>query len=319
MTELAAGTLQGTEGRSGRPGFRRSVFWTCLAASIGAALGVAALTAPSFVGVAVFPLDSGQYGQLDWYRAGTTGALVANAAAMLVLVWACTLTVRSWLTSFSETLRRPAWTWTALTIAPVAMVAASTGRTTPAAGAVAGLALRVVAYRADGTPRPDPLAAILGRRVRIALVVAVPVVAIGVATAYAIYHPLTLAGLDDPAPIARATTPVLVYGPMLRNDGGRPVTILAVEPGEEHGFALHLTDVEILPDIGYLRDRKPFRPFVVGAHGDSYRAGTLMLTVSRAGCRPGTSGRIDSVRVRYDLGGTRSTLLKLERPLTLSC
>ncbi|HWI71260.1 MAG TPA: hypothetical protein VNT55_04855 [Baekduia sp.] len=110
-----------------------------------------------------------------------------------------------------------------------------------------------------------------------------------------------------------------VWGPTLRNDGGRPVRILGVEPGEEHGFALHLTNVELMPDVGYLRDARPFRSFVIPAHGDSHGAGSLILDVSRAGCRRGTTGRIDSLRVRYALGGERSALLKLENPLTLTC
>ena len=317
MTELAAGTLQGTEERSGRPGYRRSVFWTALAGAIGVMLGGLALSAPGIAGVATFPL--GQSATLGWYRLDTTGALLADVAAMVVVIWACTLTVRSWLVAHSKTLRPPAWTWTALTIAPAAVLTAGTGVTKAAAAVGVGLALRVAGYRADGTPRPDPLAALLDRRARIALALAVPTVAIGVATAYAIYHPLTLTGMSDWAPIARTTRPLVAYGPTLRNDGGRPVTILAVEPGEERGFALHLTNVEILPNVSYLGERKPFRPFVVPAHDDSYRAGTLMLTISRAGCRPGTSGRIDSVRVRYDLGGARSTLLKLSQPLTLNC
>lgn len=44
------------------------------------------------------------------------------------------------------------------------------------------------------------------------------------------------------------------------------------------------------------------------------------MVLSRAGCRPGTSGRIESVRVRYRLGGAeRTQLLRLDDPLTLAC
>jgi hypothetical protein len=43
------------------------------------------------------------------------------------------------------------------------------------------------------------------------------------------------------------------------------------------------------------------------------------LRISRAGCTPGQSGRIESVRVRYRLGGERTTLLKLDPALALSC
>jgi hypothetical protein len=315
MAELAAGTLTSSRPETGgRPPIVRTVFYVLFAGWLGTILGLLALAAPSLLGVGTFPVDGRG---ADWFAPHTPGAILADVAAIGVFAWSCGLTVRfclGWVWSQDP----PAWTWTASTLGAAGLLAAGTGVTTPAAGVLAALALRYTAYRADGAIRPEPLA--LGRRTGVVVALAVPVLAIGVATAFAIYHPLKMGGLGaDRATLARGVKPALVWGPVLHNDGGRPVRVLGVEPGEEHGYALHLTDVELVPAVGYLRDRQPLRPFVIPAHGDSHTAGSLILTVSRAGCRRGTSGRIASLRVRYALGGERSTLLKLTEPLTLSC
>ncbi|HWI71261.1 MAG TPA: hypothetical protein VNT55_04860 [Baekduia sp.] len=157
VPELAARTLQGTTDHAGRPGVVRTVFWTWLAGAVGAMVATLALRAPAVVGVATFPLTPHGDGYVGWYAPDTLGAIVADAAAIVVVVWACTLTVRSWLVAYSKVLRPPAWTWTALTLAPAAVVTASTGVTSAAAAVASALVLRHVAYRHDGTVRPGPL------------------------------------------------------------------------------------------------------------------------------------------------------------------
>jgi hypothetical protein len=319
MSEIAARTpLTTTVTPPGRPGFRRSIFWTCLAGAVGVTFGTLALQAPALVGVGTFPHSPNGGGGLDWYAPTTAGAALADAAALVVVLWACTLTVRSWLVSFSPVLHKPAWTWTALTLTPAAVAVVAGGVKIQGTAVVAALVLRLVAYRADGSVRPDPLTPRLSRRARIALGLAIPVAAIGVATPYATHHPLRALGNSNPGPIVATTKPLVVDGPTLSNEGGRPVRILAIEPGEERGFALHVTNVGIYKRMWQMGEKPtvPFHPFTLAPHAT--RAG-LQLTISRAGCRPGATGRIDSVRVRYDVGGPRSTLLKLEQPLTLRC
>jgi hypothetical protein len=284
---------------------------------VGTLLAVLALIAPALLGVATVSLD----GRSPWFHQSTPGALLANAAILGVYVWSCTLTVRAWLGRFAGA-QPPAWTWTAARLAVVAVVTATTTVTTVGGAIGAGLALRFTAYRADGSVRPEPLA-VPSRRWALALGLALPVAAIGAATAYAIAHPVHGrwgSGGDD-APIAATRAPLRVRGPVLVNDGGRPVRILGVEPGVERGFALHLTDVLVedqgVTPIGRPQRTSPLRPFTLAPHAERF---DLLMVVSRAGCRPGTSGRIDSVRVRYELGGgVRSVLLALVRPLTLTC
>lgn len=291
----------------------RTVFYVCFAGALGSFLAMIAFYAPSVIGVATFPTD-GQHAL--WFDPRTSGALLADLAAIGVFVWACGLTVRFCL-GWVWKEEPPAWTPTALTLAAAGLLAAGTGVTTPAAGALAALALRYTAYRADGSIRPDPLRPPT-RASATALGLALPVFAISIATTYAISHPLTARWRSSGAPLKVARTDAEVLNPVIENTGGRPVRILAIEPGEEQGYALHLSGVRFQSRTWRPSEpaTRPFRPFTLAPHAER---DDLMLRISRTGCRPGLSGRIDSVRVRYALGGERSTLLKLSEPLTLNC
>jgi hypothetical protein len=291
-----------------------TVFYVCLAGFCGTLLALLALIAPGLLGVATVSL----VGRSPWFYQSTPGALLANAAILCVYVWSCTLTFRTWLGRFAGA-QPPAWTWTAATLAVAAVVTATTAASAIAGGIAAALVLRWTAYRADGSFRPEPLA-LPSRRWTLAVGLAVPVAAIGAATAYAIAHPVHAGWGGEPTAIAATRAPLRVDGPTLVNDGGRPVRILGVEPGVERGFALHLSDVLVedqgVTPIGRLPRTSPLGSFMLAPHAER---SDLLMVVSRAGCRPGTSGRIESVRVRYELGGVRSVLLALQRPLTLTC
>jgi hypothetical protein len=298
--------------RTGRPGFVRVFFFVFVGAWLGAFFGTIALAAPSFLGVASadtlsehtvpFALDS-------------RGAALADVAVAVAMLWAVTLTVRYWLSTFVG--GSPAWTWTALTLLVAGLLAVFTILTAGGAAALAAIAVRWTVYRADGTTRPEPLAFGLGRQRALAVSILVPVLAIGIATGYAVYHPLSDNSDGAPKRLAAGTDPLYVVGPPIYNGGGRAVQILGIEPGVEHGFALHLEDVGLLPDVGDLSHRRPFAPFTLQPKDATYTS--IVLKLSRYGCRPGATGRIDSLRVRYDLGGVRSTLVRLKQPLTLSC
>jgi hypothetical protein len=313
VTELA-GTLSTTHPEPpGRPPVVRTVFYVLFAGWMGTILGLFALAAPTLLGVAMFPVN-GQ--SAAWFDPETAGALLADVAAIGVFVWACGLTVRFCL-GWVWSREAPAWTWTALTLAPAAVVAAGTEVTTSVVGVLAAVALRFTAYRADGSVRPEPLRP-PSRIWALAAWMGLPVLAIGIATAYAMYHPLEVR-FGGGGPLKPGRTAISLHGPTIVNHGGRPVRILAIEPGVERGYALHVTGVE-LRRMDVIRPGKPwtrpFRPFTIAPHGEH---STLALIISRAGCRPGASGRIDSVRVRYVLGGERTALLKLGEPLTLAC
>jgi hypothetical protein len=304
MTELAARTLQ-DDAQVDRPAVVRAVVLVLIAGWIGALLALLALAAPGLLGVATLSFSA--HGP-DWFAPQTPGAVLADVAVIGVFVWTSTLCARGIL-GWAQIATPPAWTPTALTFGGAGLLVAGFGLSFAAGCALAAIALRWTAYRIDGSVRPEPLAG-LSRPWRRAARFGLPVLALGVATAYAIYHPLTGRWWDDGlAPALRPSRADLhQLNPILENRGGRPIRVVAIEPGEEHGYALHLAGVAF-------RDA-PFRSFTLGPHATR---NDLEMTISRAGCRPGTSGRIDSVRVRYDLGGARSTLLKLSTPLTLAC
>jgi hypothetical protein len=314
VAELTARMLDATDqAPAGRPPVVRTVFYVCFAGALGSFLAMIALYAPRVFGVATFPSDGDR---VRWFDPHTSGALLADFAALGVFVWACGLTVRFCL-GWVWDEEPPAWTPTALTLAAAGLLAAGTGITTPAAGALAALALRYTAYRADGSIRPDPLRP-PSRASAVALGLALPVFALSIATAYAISHPLKARWWSSGMPLKASRDDAEVLNPIIENTGGRPVRILAIEPGEEHGYALHLSGVRVQKRtwVPPAPRTLPFRPFTLAPHAER---DDLVLRISRAGCRPGQSGRVDSVRVRYALGGERSTLLKLSEPLTLSC
>jgi hypothetical protein len=298
---------------TGRPGFVRVFFFVFVGAWLGAFFGTIALAAPSFLGVASadavgehtvpFALDS-------------RGAALADIAVAVAMLWAVTLTVRYWLTTFVG--GRPAWTWTGATLLLAGLAAIFTGLTAGGAAALAAVAVRWTVYRADGGTYPEPFTFGLTRQRALVVSVLLPVLAIGFATAYAVYHPLRDNSDDGPARrIAPGKTPVYVLAPQIYNGGGRAVQVLGIEPGVEHGYALHLEDVGLLPNVGEIRDRVPFAPFTLQPKDATYSS--VVLRLSRHGCRPGAGGRIDSLRVRYDLGGVRTALVRLKQPFTISC
>jgi hypothetical protein len=300
--------------RSARPGRLRCVMWVAVAGWMGILLASLALIAPGALGVATVRLGNGA--TIDWFPVDTLGGFCANVAVLATILWGCTWAVRGVFRVGGGPV--PASSWTALTLAPAIALALTPLATTVAAGIGAAIALNYTAFAADGTARPEPLDR-LSTRARHALRVGIPVLTIGIATAYAVYHPLTIwsGGGELPAKPGRTTATLSLA--TIQNDGGRPVRILAVEPGVERGYALHLTGVAfertdtILPGES---DTRPFHPFTLRAHHEAPR---LSLSISRAGCRPGRSGRIESVRVRYLLGGERTMLLKLDPALALSC
>jgi hypothetical protein len=326
VTELATRTSVGIEGR--RPGWFRVLVYTWVGVGIGMVLGLLALSAPALLGVAIaIPQSGSSQLKAPFAPAGGVGAVAANLAAFTVALWGVVFAVRRFVGWSTDV--RPAVTWTAAPLAVGMGTAALSWHVATGGGIVfAGLTLRYFAYDHVGRPRPEPLEALFGawsRRRRWALGALVPAVLVAVATGYAMYHPLQGGwwsggeGTDFSDPVRVTRAPLVVRGPSLHNQGGRAVKVLAIEPGRERGYALHLVGIVMdkpgvtLPGQPYT---KPFAPFTLGAHGDR---DDLSLRISRAGCRPGASGRIDSVRVRYLLGGEHAMELPLETPLTLSC
>jgi hypothetical protein len=312
VSEIAAGTLPTTTDAQ-RPGFVRVILWTGLGGAVGTVFAAFAMVAPAIVGSATMP--TADRGVPDWFPMETTGGVIANVAALLTLLWGVTWTIRGVFRLGGGPV--PASTWTALTFAPALLLAVTPLATGTAAGLAAAFTLRYTAFTADGEARREPLDA-LAPIARHVLRVAIPVVTIGVATAYSIYHPLRQwSGGGDP--IKPGRTPITVSFTTFTNEGGRTVEILGVEPGVERGYALHLTGVALnrmgvtLPGESTTR---PFHPFTLKAHADSP---SMSLVLSRAGCRPGATGAIESVRVRYRLGGERTALLRFDEPLRLAC
>jgi hypothetical protein len=311
VSEIAAGTLPTTTDVR-RPGFLRVILWAGLGGAVGMVFAALAMVAPAIVGSATMPTAA--RGVPDWFPMETTGGVIANVAALLALLWGVTWTIRGVFRLGGGPV--PASTWTALTFAPATLFALTPLATGTAAGLAAAFALRYTAFTADGQARREPLDA-LSPIARHVLRVAIPVVTIGVATAYAMYHPLQFSsGAGEVLKPGR--TPIAVSLAMVTNEGGRTVEILGVEPGVERGYALRLTGVALDRDMTLPGESgtRPFHAFTLGPHADSPR---MSLVLSRAGCRPGTTGRIESVRVRYRLGGERAALLRLDEPLTLAC
>lgn len=316
VTEVTARSAADVGTRGQRPGAVRVFFWTLLAGVGGQLLGAFALLGPSVVGVAVTQpwLDAPPF-----YPDGA-GAVMADAAALAVLVWGAVSLARpllAWATG-----ERPAWTWTALPLGGgLALGAVSAGVSLAGGLAVAGVAVRYTAYASDGRARPEPVT--VSPRWRIALV-SLPALAIAATTAYAMYHPLQGRwwsggeGTSATEPVRVTRAALRVRNPIIDNTGGRPVRVLAIEPGQERGFALHLVGMETVKPGGARGPDGPrLVPFVLGPHETR---DDLTMVISRAGCRPGATGRIDSVRVRYVLGGGQhTTQLRLEHPLTLNC
>ncbi len=313
MSDAAVAAWPNEDDATGRPGFRDMLLLTVVGGAFGWLLAALILSAPALLGVAT---ASSVTWDSHWFPVETTGGLVADAAVVVAVVWGCTWGIRGLCRVGNAPL--PASSWTALTLLPAVVLASASLADTKVVVLLIAIALRFTAFRADGTARPEPLD-VLPPAARHALRVAIPVLAIGIATAYAIFHPLRQMMQGEGTPLKPGTTTVPVYLTPFTNDGGRPVRILGIEPGVERGYALHLAGVA-RARTGVWRPEQgptiPFRPFTLAPHRD---ADNLMLLVSRAGCRPGASGRIESVRVRYRLGGERTMLLALDEPLTLSC
>jgi hypothetical protein len=322
VTDVAAGALDAepegeAQERQGadvaeRPGLLRVFLLVYVAIVLGGFLATVALAAPSFLGVA--SADTLSETALP-FALETRYAVVADLAVGVVALWAVTVSVRYWLQTFVADT--PAWTWTAATLFGAGALASLTFVSAAGATALAAGAMRWTAYRADGTPRAEPFTLRPSRAWGVAITGLVPVLAIGAATGYAIYHPFAGEAGGPVLKLAAGTTPVYVVGPPITNRGGIPVKVLGIEPGVEHGYALHLTNVELLPTLGDLGRRAPFRPFTLGS--DDATLSSLALEISRSGCRPGSSGRIESLRVRYELGGVRTMLVRLGHPIELIC
>jgi hypothetical protein len=117
---------------------------------------------------------------------------------------------------------------------------------------------------------------------------AVPVVALGGATAYAMYHPLSLQNGPFIAPGVPSSRKPVTAPLMLENTGGRPLRVLAIEPGDERGYALHAIGAErqfmgVTQGGDDLGERPLALPFTIAPHKTR---SDLLLHVSRAGCRP---------------------------------
>ncbi len=193
-----------------------------------------------------------------------------------------------------------------------------------AAGAVGGwlgllvlvpvlTSLRWIAYEADGTVRPDPLR--LDRRG--ARVVGAVLASLGLlgGYGYGVLHPLVVqadGSLQDP--IEATTRPLEVALPQVNNDGGPTARVVAIEPGVERGAALRLADVRVYPNEGWRT--LPFMPYELSRDG---MPTSVVLRFSRAGCTPGATGYVESVRMRYELAGKRTLTVPFDPPLSLRC
>jgi hypothetical protein len=310
VTELTARNAGVVERAGpGRPGFWRVFFLTLLGGTFGALAAALFSAVVGVVGVASPPL----WDRDVPYVATGFGPIAADVAGVLyVAVFAVAVTrwfLREWVQE------PPAWTWTVATLIPAAGLAALAPSIDTSGGwAIAGVALRYVAWDSEGHARRDPFA--MTRRMRLALVLT-PALLLAVVTGYAMFHPLRLS--TGGSHVIASGTSTLAIDASIDNDGGRPVRILAVEPGRERGYALHLTGVRSLYEgarpIG-APDSHPFTPVVIAPHGT---ASLLVLQVSRAGCRRGSSGRIETIRVRYALGGVHVMELPLDPVPALTC
>lgn len=208
----------------------------------------------------------------------------------------------------------PAWTYvTTAVLVGIACGAAVGGLFALLVLFAAFAALTWVAYTSDGAVRPDPLG-LAGRRTAIGVAVAASL-GLGGAATYGFLHPFEIGDFDLQRQAEPSQRSLDVLMPWIDNTGFRPVRVLAIEPGVERGPALRLADVRRIPDMGY--GTRAFRPFV--ADGNLGREPTLLLRFSRAGCVPGATGRVESVRVRYELAGERTMALPFDPPLTLRC
>lgn len=311
VSELVAGTAEQVEGLK-RPGFIRVFVLTWVACSLGllAAMIVSALVSLTGVGM---PSD---WGDEVPYLATALGPIVADALSVLFFSAFAILLTRVVLSGWLAAEHEPAWTWIAVAIVPTAALVVLSPATTVNGGlAIAGVAIRYAAWDAEGRPRREPFLTPRSARWVVPLV---PAVLLAGIAGYALLHPLTT-NATDMRMIARGTSPVLVNAPTIHNRSGRRIRILSIEPGRERGYALHLIGVRAYT-LGArpsgAASTHPVSSFVLAAHGESP---WLLLQLSRAGCRPGTSGRIETIRVRYRLGGDRVMELPVKPAATLSC
>jgi hypothetical protein len=326
VPEAVAGSAEEVEG-AGRPGVLRVFFLTVLACGLAKMASGVAIWLLSFVGVAT----TGWWEDSAPYLPTGVGPVVADGLAVLFVASLAVTVTRAVLSSWVAEEDVPAWTWTAVTLVPAAVLAAASPAVTSAgAWAIAGVALRYVAWRSDGrarlelrfarrtdgAARPESwLTARVARR----WAVVVPALLLAGLSGYAVFHPLSVDETER-AVIHAGRSPVLVQGPPIRNESGRAVRVLSIEPGRERGYALHLIGVRktmdgMSPD-GVHPPTREVTSFVI--RGNDATMG-LLLQLSRAGCRPGTSGRIETVRVRYLRGGEHVMELPLHPAPTLVC
>lgn len=295
-----------------RPGIVRVVVWTFAAVAAG---GLAASFGLLAIGALTASVAVPALGQLP-FVADTRGAVVADVAYVSVYGLVLLPVLRGALAWTTD--RMPATTWLVLSLVAGASLALTLGSVSAAGGVlVTGLLVRVLAYGPDGSPRPEPFA--MEARTAIALSLAVTLAALGVLVGYAVMHPLRSPSIQGRAPITRGHGPVTVPGPPLQNTGHRALRVLAVEPGHERGYALHLVGAAVQRPTWNVGEPSttPLRAVTL-APGRELE--NLSLVLSRAGCRSGRTGRIDSVRVVYDVGGRRTTdTIPLHDAPTLTC
>jgi hypothetical protein len=311
VTELVAGNAERVVG-SRRPGFFRVFFLTLFACGIGMLAAAAGILLVSLTGLATTGI---WLGTVPYLPTGV-GPVLADAVVVLYFTSFAVLLVRRILGAWISPDDPPAWTWIAATLVPAGALAATSPAVAITGGwAIVAIAVRYAAWDREGRARREP---VLAPRAARRTVVLVPAILLAALSGYALLHPLTI-DQTSPAKIAPGTTPVLVNGAPIRNDSGRPVRILSIEPGRERGYALHLTGIQAYND-GMQSAGEPLShavtSFVIKPH-DS--ATGLLLQLSRAGCRPGTSGRIETIRVRYARGGVHVMELPLDPAPTLTC
>jgi hypothetical protein len=311
VTELVAGNAERFGSR--RPGFLRVFLLTGVACFGGLVAAMVLVWALSLTGVATtgWVVDGAPYLPTG------VGPVMADALSVLYFSVFTVLVTRPVLAAWIAPDDLPAWTWVAVPFLACAGLAAISPAVAVNGGwAIAAIAVRYTAWDAEGRARREPL--LTPRSTRLVLLLVPAVLLAGIA-GYALFHPLTVS--DGSAPkIARGTSPVLVTAPALYNESSRPVRVLSIEPGRERGYALHLIGVRAYVDGMSVHGGPPTRPvtsFVIKAHDSS--PGGMVLQLSRAGCRPGTSGRIESIRVHYRLGGDRVMELPVKPAATLIC
>lgn len=312
VTELAAGPAERVEGAR-RPGFFTVFFLTIFGCAAGMFASLAAVWLVSFAGVAT---TGAWAGTVPFLPTGFAPVL-ADVVAVLYFTSLAVVLTRGALGAWTDPDDPPALTWIALTLVPAAALAVIAPSVSLTGGwAIAAVAVRYVAWDREGRARPEPL---LSRRAARHVAVLAPALLLAALSGYALVHPLRTGDTGEAARIQPGTSPVLVPGPNIYNYSSRPVRVLSIEPGRERGYALHLIGVRTFADGVAVDGHPPTRDVTSFTIGANDAGPPLRLQLSRAGCRPGTSGRIETVRVRYVRGGQHVMELPVKPALTLNC